>query len=129
MRKFKNLKINKKSIDARDKNNILYVYEVDVEVPNENNILAQNKNPNILKTPNEKYIYPKLGSLKLTSKIIIVGSGPAGLFAGLMLAKKGYKPLIIERGEKAPDMVHLIDRISVDQEKISIRIATSDIQT
>ena len=40
-----------------------------------------------------------------------------------------FDRFIIERGEKAPDMVHLIDRISVDQEKISIRIATSDIQT
>ena len=94
----KSFKINKKSIDARDKNNILCVYEVDVEVPNENELLAKNHNLNIIKTPDESYHFPKMGSAKLTSRIIIIGSGPAGLFAGYMLAQKGYKPLIIERG-------------------------------
>ncbi len=105
----KNLQIHKKSIDARNKNNILFVYEVDINIPNEEKILNKSKNINLIKTPNEEYIYPKMGKEKLTSKIIIVGSGPAGLFAGLMLAKKGYKPLIIERGSNIEKRVKEVE--------------------
>ena len=53
----KNVKIVKKSLDARDKNNLLFVYEFDVEVSNEEKILSNNKSNDILKTPDEKYKY------------------------------------------------------------------------
>ena len=99
------LNINKESLDARDKNNIIYVYEVDIEVLNENKILAQNKSNDILKTPLEKYVFKK-GENK---NIIIVGSGPAGLFAAYILSENGYKPLIIERGEKVEDRVKTVE--------------------
>ena len=99
--------INKQSIDARDKNNILYVYEVDVQIKNENKIkLTQD----ITKAKDDTYKLPKEGNIILKNKIIIVGSGPAGLFAAYELAKAGYKPLIIERGEDIDNRVKTVEK-------------------
>lgn len=93
------LSINRKSIDARKKPDIFYVYEVDVLVSDENNILLKNKNSNILRTPTEKYFFNITGIKKLNNRPLIVGSGPAGLMAAYILAENGYNPLILERGE------------------------------
>ena len=103
-----NFKINKKSLDARDKKNLIYVYEIDVNLKNENHILNKNLK-DILKTPNETYKLPTPGNQKLNHQIIIVGSGPSGLFAGYTLAKAGYKPLIIERGEDIDNRVKTVE--------------------
>ena len=100
-------KINKKSIDARKE--IMYVYEIDAEIKNENIILKKHLN-DIIKTPDETYKLPKSGNKKLNHQIIIVGSGPAGLFAGYILAKAGYKPLIIERGEDIDSRVNTVEK-------------------
>ncbi len=105
-----NLKINKKSIDARHKPNIFYVYEVDIEVEGENKILKYNKNINVIKTPDEKYRFNILGNKTLDYRPVIVGSGPAGLFCSYILAENGYKPLIIERGEKIEDRICTVER-------------------
>ena len=104
-----NYKINKKSIDARDKNNILYVYEFDVELINEKKILSNNKSKDILITPNEEYKFNITGNKILNNRPIIIGSGPAGLFCSYMLAISGYKPLIIERGEKIEDRINTVE--------------------
>lgn len=102
-------KIVKKSIDAREKNNILYVYEFDVSIKNENKILNNINSNDILKTPNEEYVYPKIGKDKLKDKIIIVGSGPSGLFCAYLLAELGYKVTIIEQGEKIEDRIKTVE--------------------
>lgn len=107
----KNYKITKLSVDARDKNNLLYVYEFDVEVLNENSILNKNKNSNdICFTTDEKYKYEVTGSIKLNHRPIIIGSGPCGLLCGYMLAEAGYNPLILERGEKVEDRVSSVEK-------------------
>ncbi len=103
------IQIKKKSIDARNKKQILFVYTFDVKVNNEDKILKKNKNPHISKTPLEKYQLPKKGEQLLKNKIVIVGSGPAGLFAAYLLSKNGYKPLIIERGQKMEDRLKDVD--------------------
>ena len=54
----KSLKINKKSLDARKKDNLFYVYEVDIEVENEKKLLRKYKSTDIFETPNEEYIFP-----------------------------------------------------------------------
>ena len=103
-----NYQINKQSIDARDKNNIMYVYEIDIQIKNEKQILKKHMN-DILEIKNETYKLPKPGSIPLNNQIIIVGAGPAGLFAGYMLAKAGYKPLIIERGEDINNRIKTVE--------------------
>ncbi len=104
----KKIIINKKSLDARDKNNLKYIYEVDIEIPNENQILKKHKNTSI--TPNEEYIYPIPGNKLLNNRPIIIGSGPAGLFCALILSESGYKPIIIERGEKVNDRINTVEK-------------------
>ena len=105
--KIKNIKINKESIDARHKDNICYVYEVDVDVDNENIFL--NKNIDIIKTPNERYSFNKFGNTKLENRIVIVGAGPAGLLCAYMLSTNGYLVTLIERGEKVEDRIKSVE--------------------
>ena len=106
----KSYKITKLSVDARDKNNLLYVYEFDVEVLNENAILNKNKNSNdICIAYDEKYKYEITGNIKLKNRPIVIGSGPCGLLCSYMLAEAGYKPLILERGEKVEDRINSVE--------------------
>ena len=104
-----NYKIIKKSIDARDKNNIFYVYEFDVDVSNEENIIGKNKSLDIFISPIEEYEFNVCGSEVIDNRIVIVGAGPCGLLCSYLLAEAGYKPLIIEQGEKVEDRVKSIE--------------------
>ena len=105
------IKIIKESIDARKKPNIYYVLEVDIKTPLEKAILKNNKNnQDIDLTPNDIYMYPKEGKKELKTRPMIIGSGPAGLFCAYILAEKGYKPIIIERGEKISDRVKSVEK-------------------
>ena len=97
----KNIKINKRSIDAR-KEDIYYVYEVDVEVDNEEKYLNIE---GISKTPDEEYKYVVTGEKTLNNRPIIVGAGPSGLFCAYFLAEAHYNPIIVERGKKIDDRV------------------------
>lgn len=92
-------KIFKKSIDARKKDEISYVYTVDADVNNEEHILGKCKTKGITLTPDLPYKGPQTGTESIFERPVIIGMGPAGLFAGLMLSKNGYKPIILERGE------------------------------
>ena len=102
-------KINKQSIDAREKENIMYVYEFDVEVKDENKILKR-KSIDILKTPDEEYIFKITGKEKLNKRPVIIGSGPAGLFCAYIMSKNGYKPLILERGEDIDNRIKTVEK-------------------
>ncbi|MBR2707863.1 MAG: FAD-dependent oxidoreductase [Bacilli bacterium] len=103
----KKIKINKKSIDARKEIN--YIYEVDIETNKEKEILKR-KIKDTLKTPNEKYKFNITGEKQLKQKPIIIGAGPAGLFCAYFLAKYGYKPIIIERGEEIDKRVKTVEK-------------------
>ena len=91
----------RRSIDARRKNDIHYTYTVDVEIPgNEETAVRKAADKNISVCRPQPYRLPAPGSEKMCSRPVIVGFGPAGMFCGLMLAKAGYRPLILERGEQ-----------------------------
>ena len=89
--------IYKESIDARKRGRISFVYTVDVEVKNENKII-KSKIKDVIQTTNKTYIDVEMGRNKLNHSPIVVGSGPAGLFAALVLAQRGYNPILLERG-------------------------------
>ncbi len=95
-----NMEIVRKSLDAR-KGQIHSVYTVDVTVEKESVILKKKaKDKNISKAEKTKYHFPAPGDTPLDAPPVIAGSGPAGLFCGLMLARHGYKPVIVERGSQ-----------------------------
>lgn len=101
--------INKKSLDARKKDNIHYVYEVDVSLENEEEILSSNIKDVFVK-PNEEYVFNMTGTRELDHRPVIIGSGPAGLFAAYMLAENGYRPIVVERGEKMEDRIKTVNK-------------------
>ncbi len=92
------LSIRKKSIDARKKSEIKYIYTIDVSVPKEEQILKRNRNQNITLASDKKYSFTPNGALTPKHRPIVVGTGPAGLFCAYMLAKDGFRPIILERG-------------------------------
>ena len=100
----KDYKIIKKSIDARNKNEIFFVYEVNV-----NTDKSVKYNNDVFEAENEEYILPECGYEKLNNRVVIVGSGPSGLFCAYTLCLKGFKPLIIERGESVEDRVKTVN--------------------
>ena len=99
----------RQSLDARHKEDKKFVYTVDVVVPNEKQILKKVYNKNIMSTEKKKYQFPKPGSTRLVHPPVIVGSGPAGLFCAWYLAKAGYRPLVLERGEQASRRKETVD--------------------
>ena len=100
-----NYKIVKKSIDARDKNNIYYVYELDIDT----NERVRIDNKDIFNAPNEEYKYEITGKEKLNNRPIIVGSGPSGLMCAYLLSEAGFSPLIIEQGEPIEKRVESVE--------------------
>ena len=97
--------IKKKSIDARDKNQIYYIYECDCSVLKEENILRHNKSNDVSMSLPEEYKIEVTGKLSLKHRPIIVGSGPAGLFCSYLLAELGYRPILLERGEQIEERI------------------------
>ena len=96
--KITSLAIARRSVDARKKNDVRLVYTVDVTVRDEAGALARcNK---ALPTPVNTYAPPAPARMP-EQRPVIVGFGPAGMFAGLALAMAGLRPIILERGEDA----------------------------
>lgn len=93
------LVIQKKSIDARKKPELHIVYSVNVLVDNEKNVLKKINDKNIMLISERAYKIPESGKTPLTGRPVIIGAGPAGLFCAYLLAIKGYKPLLLERGK------------------------------
>ena len=97
--KIKSMKIVKQSVDARKKDRIMFIYSIDIATDREEDIVHKAKNPNVVMETEKQYEFPKSGTERLKYRPVIIGSGPAGLFCGLMLAQHGYQPVILERGE------------------------------
>jgi len=86
--------------DARKKHAILLVYSLDVDVKNEDAVLKRfAADPHVKPTPNIDYQFVAHAPEKLASRPVVIGAGPCGLFAALLLAQMGFKPIILERGK------------------------------
>ena len=85
--------------DARDRANIALVYSVDVTVKNEEPVLARfRRDPHIQPTPDTRY-RPVGTAPADASRPVVIGAGPCGLFATLILAQMGFRPILLERGK------------------------------
>ncbi|MCT4613057.1 MAG: hypothetical protein N4A47_06790 [Clostridia bacterium] len=94
------LSVIRQSIDARDKSNIFYNCSVAIEIENEEKYL-KTKDVSIYKKVN--YSIPEKGNLEINKRPVVVGFGPSGMFAALILAEAGYKPIVIERGKRVDE--------------------------
>ncbi len=101
-------RVLRRSIDARRKNSIKFNYSVEVVCSAEKKLKSVDKDVIIEGRTVRWKIIP--GRKEMDSRPVVVGMGPAGMFAGLLLARKGYRPLIIERGEKIEDRAKTVNR-------------------
>lgn len=100
--------IRKRSIDARKNKEIQYVYELDVEIRKEDRILKKCKNGNVTKVDVRPYRFP--GQCNgVSTRPVVIGMGPAGLFCAYELAIHGFCPILIERGEPVEDRTRTVE--------------------
>ena len=102
--------IVRQSIDARKKSQLLSVYTVDLQTEREEELVKRAKSPHVTVSPQETaYAFPK-PTRSFRKKPVIVGMGPAGLFAALSLARAGVPCIVLERGrdveERSQDVEH-----------------------
>ncbi len=91
----------RRGYDARRPASMVFIYTLDVEVTNEGALLRRLKNdPHITTTPDTRYHYVARAPQHLSERPVVIGSGPCGLFAGLILAQMGFRPVILERGKE-----------------------------
>lgn len=97
----KQLHIRKKSVDARKKQDVRIIYTVDAEIKGrEDKLLKRVRSPKISLAKDYEYQIPRPAHVP-EQRPVIVGFGPAGMFAGLVLAEAGLNPIILERGQDA----------------------------
>ena len=101
-------KIVKRSIDARKKPDIVYVYQLDVHTDKDSKIVKKKHSPDIVLRQKEEKKPLVHGTEKLRNRPVIVGFGPAGMFCGYLLAKEGYAPLILERGSSVDKRTEVV---------------------
>ncbi|KHT47971.1 NAD(P)/FAD-dependent oxidoreductase [Vibrio sinaloensis] len=91
----------RRGYDARKKANILLIYTLDVIVENEAALLEQFvSDPHVKETPDMEYKFVAKAPENLTERPVVIGFGPCGLFAALILAQAGFKPIVVERGKE-----------------------------
>ena len=105
-REINSLIITKKSLDARKKNDIHLLYSVALDVKNGERALRRARSKSICAYERFEYTVPKISSEK---RPVIVGFGPAGMFAALVLSMAGLKPIVIERGSRVEERVKKVE--------------------
>ena len=90
------LAVHKRSVDARKKDAVRFVYSVLADIPGTvHDSVLEKCDAVSFCAPSG---FPECGNEPLSARPLIVGFGPCGMFAGLTLAHKGYRPIVIERG-------------------------------
>lgn len=102
--------IKKRSIDARKKQELHFVYAIDVALSEkeEQRLLAKARR-RLLLAPEEEYSFSPCGTKPLQNRPVVIGAGPAGLFCAYFLAKYGYAPIVVERGEPMEERVKHVE--------------------
>jgi uncharacterized protein len=94
----------KRSYDARKKNQIILVYIVDIETPKQKDLLQRfKKDPQVTLAPDLAYTPVAQAPHNQQQRPIVIGTGPCGMFAGLLLAQMGFRPILLERGKSVRD--------------------------
>ena len=104
-------RILRKSLDARDKDALQFVYTAEVAVQEEEKRLADrakaaaHRSAKVDRYEEEPFLAPAPGSRPLPHRPVVIGSGPGGLAAAWFLAQQGYRPLVLERGRAVRDRI------------------------
>ncbi len=94
------INIFKRSVDARKKHAMLLIYALDLDVKNEAALLKRFRHDRqLMPKPDTNYRFVAQASEPLASRPVVVGFGPCGIFAALVLAQMGFKPIVLERGK------------------------------
>jgi hypothetical protein len=112
--KIEKLTIKRKSIDARKKDDIKYIYSVDISLKEghkdrEAQLVERLRNVNISLSEEASYEFRPEGDQALKYPPVVVGTGPAGLFCAYLLAKNGYRPIVVERGYEVKRRVEAVE--------------------
>lgn len=102
--------ITKKSIDARKKPELFYVYSVDVVVSDEKKVWKKVNNNNVMLINPKKYTFPTGEKTSFSHPPVVVGAGPAGLFCAYALTIQGYLPIVVERGKRVEERTKDVQR-------------------
>ncbi len=102
--------IRKRSLDARKASEIHYTYAIDVTLRGEEAYLKKNRDRDITRSTTVEYIAPQPSGIPMPSRPVVCGSGPAGMFCAYFLARAGYKPIVIERGEEVGQRTATVER-------------------
>jgi len=90
----------RRGYDARKRSAIQLIYTLDVEVADEAAVLKRHADDkHVQPTPDTSYHFVAKAPENLPQRPIVIGMGPCGLFAGLLLAQMGYRPIILDRGK------------------------------
>jgi uncharacterized FAD-dependent dehydrogenase len=94
------LSVFRRSCDARKASAPTFIYSVDVALPDETAVLAGfADDPRVQPTPDMRYHFVGQAPVPLAPRPVVVGFGPAGIFAALILAQSGLRPIVVERGK------------------------------
>ena len=98
-----NCVVFRRSVDARKRSAIQLIYTMDVEVTDESTVFNRNeklkKSGQVAVSPDTNYHFVTQAPEEIKQRPVVIGTGPCGFFAGLLLAQMGFKPIILERGK------------------------------
>ena len=107
---FREFRILRKSLDIRDKRRLEYVYTTAVGLEDEARFVRDAGRRDVSIHRPTAFCEPTPGSVPLEYRPVIVGAGPAGLFAALLLAEYGYAPLVLERGQPVRQRIRDVEQ-------------------
>ncbi|MCH5274394.1 MAG: FAD-dependent oxidoreductase [Lachnospiraceae bacterium] len=108
-KEIKHITIHKKSLDARKKPSLFYLYTLDIEAADEEKLIKRSAGAAIAVHPT-CYRFPDIRGEQPLMHPVVVGTGPAGLFCGLFLARAGYAPILLERGKAVEERRKDVER-------------------